>query len=111
MGFGAAGTAAVGTAWAWWRGLPRWERRLLFVALAGGLAIRLVAVLATLDHRLASDEPYYHQAAMLQADGQWFWSNAPYGVPHESLQKAPIYQTWVGLWYLVAGIDADKVRL
>jgi 4-amino-4-deoxy-L-arabinose transferase-like glycosyltransferase len=94
-----------------WRALPGWERRALLGALAVGLAIRVVYVLASGDVRLGGDEPYYHSAGVLAEHGKWFWGTAPYGIPHETLQKAPIYPAWVGVWYSLFGDDPDRVRL
>ena len=96
---------------AFWASLERWERAALLGALAAGALLRLGYVLASIDIGLAGDEPVYHEAAQLQAnEGKWFWSTTPFGVPHESLQKAPVYQSWVGIWYSLLGIDPDKVR-
>lgn len=95
-----------------WESLAPFERRVLVAAVLGGLTLRVGFVLFSLDVPLAGDEPYYHEAALLQADeGKWFWGTAPYGIPHETLQKAPVYQTWVGLWYGLFGDGPDKVRL
>ncbi len=87
------------------------ERRLLIGALLLGAAIRIGYVLASRHVQLGGDEPYYDQAAILQHQGKWFWGNAPYGTPHETLQKAPIYPLWVGTLYTLLGEDPDRVRL
>ena len=68
-------------------------------------------VLVTWDHALAGDEPEYHLQAAFIADGNWFWSSTPYGLPHPSAWKTPGYTAFVGLLYSVGGKDPDAVML
>lgn len=60
-------------------------------------------------HVLAGDEKAYDAAGALIAIGRWFWSTAPYGVPHPSTWKAPGYELWVGLGYELLGTDYQRV--
>ena len=71
----------------------------------------MVYVLVTWDHTLAGDEPEYHSEASFIADGDWFWSTAPYGIPHPSAWKTPIYPLFVGVLYGVGGKNPDAVML
>jgi hypothetical protein len=48
-----------------------------------GVAIRLAYVLITSGHTPVNDELEYHREAIFIADGKWFWSTLPYGIPHE----------------------------
>ncbi|HEX8742407.1 MAG TPA: glycosyltransferase family 39 protein [Thermoleophilaceae bacterium] len=92
-------------------GEPRPERReLLLVLVAAGLAValRLAYVLITDDHQLAGDEPEYHKEGSFAADGKWLWTET-FGVEHESMQKAPGYPVWVGVWYTLLGKNPDRV--
>jgi hypothetical protein len=54
-----------------------------------GVAIRLAYVLITSGHTPVNDELEYHREAIFIADGKWFWSTLPYGIPHECLVKPP----------------------
>ena len=92
-------------------GVPRRELQLLAAAIALGLIARVVYVLATWDHTLAGDEPEYHMQGAFIADGKWFWSSAPYDIPHPSAWKTPGYPLFVGLLYAVGGKNADAVML
>lgn len=86
----------------------RRELRLVLAAMALGIALRLAYVLITHDHTLAGDEPEYHKEGAFAADGKWLWTET-FGVEHPSMQKAPGYPVWVGIWYSLLGKDPDKV--
>ena len=91
--------------------VPRRELQLLVAAIVLGLVVRVVYVLVTWDHTLAGDEPQYHQQGVFIADGKWFWSSSPYGIPHPSAWKTPGYPLFVGLLYAVGGKNPDAVML
>lgn len=95
-----------------WAGEPRPGRReVVWVLGAMALAViaRLAYVVATRGHVLAGDEIGYHQTAVLATQGNWFWTECCFGVPHESLQKAPGYPAWVSFWYVLLGPRPDVV--
>jgi 4-amino-4-deoxy-L-arabinose transferase-like glycosyltransferase len=73
--------------------------------------IRVVYVLVTWDHQLAGDEPEYHMQGAFIADGKWFWSSTPYGIPHPSAWKTPGYPFFLGVLYAIGGKNADAVML
>jgi hypothetical protein len=91
--------------------IPRRELQLLAAAIALGLLVRVVYVLVTWDHTLAGDEPEYHMQAAYIADGHWFWSDTPYGIPHPSAWKTPGYPLIVGILYALGGKNPDAVML
>ena len=91
--------------------IPRRELQLLGVAIALGLIVRVVYVLVTWDHTLVGDEPEYHSEAAFLADGKWFWSDTPYGIPHPSAWKTPGYPFFVGVLYALGGKNPDAVML
>ena len=91
--------------------VPRRELWLLGAAIALGLALRLVYVIATWDHQLAGDEIEYDIQGAFIADGKWFWSTTPYGEAHPSLWKTPGYPVWVGVLYSLVGKQPDVVML
>ena len=68
-------------------------------------------MLVTWDHQLAGDEPEYHVQASFLADGKWFWSTTPYGIPHPSAWKTPGYPLFVGVLYALGGKNPDAVML
>ena len=68
-------------------------------------------MLVTWDHQLAGDEPEYHMQGEFLADGKWFWSETPYGIPHPSAWKTPGYPLFVGIIYAVGGKNPDAVML
>ena len=74
-----------------------------------GVAIRLASVLITSGHTPVNDELEYHREAIFIADGKWSWSTLPYGIPHESLAKPPLFPLWVGLWSTLFGDHLDIV--
>ncbi|HEY5318035.1 MAG TPA: glycosyltransferase family 39 protein, partial [Solirubrobacteraceae bacterium] len=91
--------------------VSRRECRLLLVALAVGLAARLVYLLATHHYPLAGDELEYDSEGWLIAQGHWFYTLLPYGILHDSAWKPPGYPLWVGFWYAIAGHHPFVVRL
>ena len=91
--------------------VPRRDLQLLLAAIALGLVIRVVYVLVTWDHQLAGDEPEYHLQGAFIADGKWFWSSTPYGIPHPSAWKTPGYPVFLGVLYSAFGKNPDAVML
>ncbi len=91
--------------------LPRRELFLLAAAVALGLAIRVLYVIATRHYRFAGDSPEYDAEAQLIASGHLFWTRLPYGVLHAGAWKAPGYPAWVGAWYAVVGHHPTVVKL
>lgn len=74
-----------------------------------GLALRLIYVRATLGHTLAGDEIEYDVIARLFADGHFMWTTSPYGDPHPTMIKAPLYPVLIGVLYTVLGENYDRV--
>jgi len=93
----------------WWPRLAR-ERRWLVGAIVLGLLVRLLYVLLTRHLRLAGDELEYDYEGRMIAAGHWWWSKVPYGIPHPSANKAPLYPLWVGFWYWLFGHHPLLVR-
>lgn len=91
------------------RTTPRRELLLLAAAMGLGLVLRLVYVRTTLGHPLAGDEIEYDLIARLFADGHFMWSTTPYGEPHPTMIKAPLYPVLVGVQYAVLGESYDRV--
>lgn len=96
---------------AWIRGVPRRELTLLAAAVALGIAIRVIALVALRHHALAGDQPQYDADAKLWALGHHFWSTTPSGIPHPSMWKAPGYTAWLGVLYDVLGTKPHRVEL
>lgn len=84
--------------------------RTLWVAVALGVVARLAYALATHNHPLAGDEVEYHQEGVFFTQGHWWWSRAPFGVPHPALWKAPVYPLWVGALYSAGGAHPGWVK-
>jgi thiol-disulfide isomerase/thioredoxin len=82
----------------------------LWAAVALGVIVRLAYALATHDHALAGDQLEYHQQGVFFTQGHWWWSRTPFGVPHPSLSKAPLYPFWVGALYSIGGIHPGWVK-
>jgi 4-amino-4-deoxy-L-arabinose transferase-like glycosyltransferase len=91
--------------------VSRRERRLLLVAIAVGLAVRVAYVLATHHYPLAGDETEYDSEGWLIAQGHLFYTMLPYGILHSSAWKPPGYPLWVGIWYAIIGHHPFAVRL
>ena len=84
--------------------------RTLWAAVGVGLVVRLAYALATHNHPLAGDELEYHQQGVFFTQGHWWWSRTPFGIPHPSLWKAPVYPLWVGALYSVGGVHPGWVK-
>lgn len=76
-----------------------------------GLAVQLAYVIAIRHLPLAGDEPEYDAEGLFIARGFWFYTRLPYGIAHAGAWKAPLYPTWVGLWYSVLGHHPFAVHL
>jgi 4-amino-4-deoxy-L-arabinose transferase-like glycosyltransferase len=85
-------------------------RKTLYAAVALGLLVRIAYAIATHDQSLAGDQLEYHQQGVFFTEGHWWWSRAPFGIPHPSLWKAPLYPLWVGALYSVGGIHPGWVK-
>jgi len=83
---------------------------MLWAAIGLGLVVRLAYALATHDHALAGDQVEYHQQGVFFSEGHWWWSRTPFGVPHASLAKAPVYPLWVGALYSIGGVHPGLVK-
>ena len=93
----------------WWpRRTAEW--RWLVAAIVLGLIVRLLYVLLTRHLALAGDEIEYDYEGRMIAAGHWWWSKVPYGIPHPSANKAPLYPLWVGMWYWLFGHHRLLVR-
>lgn len=84
---------------------------MLLAALGAGLALRVAYVLATYDHTLAGDEPEYYLEGLRATQGNWFWTDRPFDIPHAGMWKSPGYPAFVGLAYLVFGVGVGKLLL
>ena len=89
----------------------RRERYLVLAAMATGVAVVLVYVLATPAHALAGDELFYDETARFWAAGDPWWATTPFGEPHPTAWKPPLYPALVGTLYAILGEDADGVAL
>jgi 4-amino-4-deoxy-L-arabinose transferase-like glycosyltransferase len=83
---------------------------MLWGAIALGVVVRLAYALATHDHALAGDQLEYHQQGVFFTEGHWWWSRTPFGTPHPSLWKAPVYPLWVGALYSIGGVHPGWVK-
>ena len=93
----------------WPRDVPSRERWLVLGAMAAGVAAVLLYVLATRSHALAGDELWYDETARFWADGDLWWNTTPFGEPHATAWKPPLYPALVGTLYAIVGEDADRV--
>jgi 4-amino-4-deoxy-L-arabinose transferase-like glycosyltransferase len=84
------------------RAVPRRELAWLGVLLAIALVVR-IAYVALHGGTLAGDQIEYASEGRLIASGHWFWSFLPYGIPHASIFKAPLYPAWLGAWFAAFG--------
>jgi 4-amino-4-deoxy-L-arabinose transferase-like glycosyltransferase len=91
-------------------GIPRAERRLLLAAVVLGLLVRIAYVVLTHDAQLKGDQLEYHAQGVFFHDGHPWWSRTPFGIPHPSLWKAPLYPLWVGALYSVGGVHPGWVK-
>lgn len=90
--------------------VPRAERRLLLAAVVLGVLARVAYVLLTHDAPLKGDQLEYHAQGVFFHDGHAWWSRTPFGIPHPSLWKAPLYPLWVGALYSVGGVHPGWVK-
>lgn len=84
------------------------ERRLVAAAVVVAVGVRLAYVLLTQDHALAGDEVEYDIEARYAADGRFLWTTTPYGEPHASTWKAPVYPALLGALYALVGPAPDR---
>ena len=82
----------------------------MWAAIGLGLIVRLAYALATHDQALAGDQVEYHREGVLFTEGHWWWSTTPFGIPHPSLAKAPVYPLWVGALYRLGGVHPGWVK-
>jgi 4-amino-4-deoxy-L-arabinose transferase-like glycosyltransferase len=85
--------------------------RSLWAAVGVGLVARIGYALVTHDHALAGDQLEYHAQGVFFHDGHPWWSRTPFGIPHPSLWKAPLYPLWVGTLYSAGGIHPGLVKI
>lgn len=91
------------------RKIPRRELLLVGAAMFLGLLLRVLYVRATLGHQLAGDEIEHDIIGRLFSEGHFMWSTTPYGDPHPTMTKAPLYPVLVGVGYSVLGENYDRV--
>jgi 4-amino-4-deoxy-L-arabinose transferase-like glycosyltransferase len=91
--------------------VPRRELAMLAGLAALGWLIRLGFVLVLRHHGLRGDEIEYNTEGRFIAQGHWFWSTTPFGVPHPTIWKAPGYPLFVGGLYKLLGSNATSVVL
>jgi len=89
----------------WPEGFPRRELWLVGAAVVLGIVVRLVFVAATSGHQLAGDEIEYNIEGAFAAAGKFLWTTTPFGIPHETLWKAPGYPAFVGAVYELVGSE------
>lgn len=75
------------------------ELRWLAVIAALGLALRVVVVILDRHHMLAGDEVTYNRYGTFAEHGRWLWTSEPFGIPHASYWKMPLYPLVVGAAY------------
>lgn len=90
--------------------VERWELWILGAAMAATVLLVWAYVLG-IEHELGGDEIGYHADALLYADGHWLWSASPFGNPHPSAWKTPIYPIWLGGLYSFLGVEARGAGL
>src|SRR5687768_11283353 len=93
------------------REIGRRETAVLLGLMAAGLALRIAYVVVTRGDPLVGDGPEYDYEARQIAEGNWFYTKIPFGIPHEGMWKAPGYPAWVGVAYGVLGYSPTKVYL
>ena len=93
------------------REVSRREIYLLLGAVALGVAVRVAYVVATRDHSLFGDEGLYDRQARWMLDGKWFWAREPFGEPHATAMKPPLYPLLLTALYGVTESGVDKVLL
>lgn len=91
--------------------LPRHERLLVLAAMTAGVTAVLLYVLATPSHPLRGDEVFYDETARFWADGKLWWATVPFGDPHPTAWKPPLYPAFVGTLYAIVGESPLRVEL
>jgi 4-amino-4-deoxy-L-arabinose transferase-like glycosyltransferase len=76
---------------------------LVLAAMAAGVAVVLLYVVATRSHPLRGDEIFYDETARFWADGKLWWGTAPFGEAHPTAWKPPLYPALVGTLYAIFG--------
>jgi 4-amino-4-deoxy-L-arabinose transferase-like glycosyltransferase len=93
------------------RTIPPRELRLVLAAMALSALIVVAYVVATRPNGLEGDQREYHSAAVFFTEGNLFWSTLPFGVPHESMNKAPGYPFFSGVVYTVLGSSPTRLGI
>jgi 4-amino-4-deoxy-L-arabinose transferase-like glycosyltransferase len=95
----------------WVREIPR--RELWIVGAAMLTSFLLVAGYVVVRHGdpLAGDELDYNIMGQFFAKGKLWWGTQPFGNPHPTAWKTPIYPAWIGFWYSVLGSSPTRVEL
>lgn len=83
--------------------VPRREKAIVTAAMALCAALAIVYIAISPSHVLSGDEPVYDEYGRQFADGNPWQQSLPYGDPHPSAWKAPVYPTWVGVAYTILG--------
>jgi 4-amino-4-deoxy-L-arabinose transferase-like glycosyltransferase len=83
----------------------------LAAAMVTSATIVIVYAYAIEPNALAGDQSEYHQNGIFFTEGRWWWSELPYGIPHASAWKAPVYPAWMGLWYELLGPSPLRVAI
>lgn len=91
--------------------VPRSELWLVLTAMILGTALVLVYVLATRPNDLTGDQLVYHEQAVFFTEGKLWWTSSPFGIPHASPWKAPLYGAWVGGLYELLGVSTTRVLI
>ena len=92
-------------------GASRRELLVLAAAMALSFAIVVVYVIAHRHHAVVGDQYEYDLQGRFFVDGKWWWSTTPFGIPHASAWKAPLYPAWVGFWYAIIGEGHTRVEM
>lgn len=92
------------------RDVPRRERLLVLAAMAAGVAVVVLYVVATRSHALRGDEIFYDETARFWADGKLWWGTAPFGEAHPTAWKPPLYPALVGTLYAIVGESPARVE-
>lgn len=92
-------------------GVERRERLIVIGAILVAVALSVAFALLRRHHPLVGDAPEYDAEGRFIADGHLWWSALPFGVPHATAWKAPLYPAWVGALYAVLGEHHVRVEL
>jgi 4-amino-4-deoxy-L-arabinose transferase-like glycosyltransferase len=91
--------------------VPRRELLLVAGAMAVAFALVLAYVVARYGHGLPGDQYEYDLEGKFIADGKFWWTTTPFGIPHAGAWKTPLYPLWVGFWYWLSGDSATVVAI